>query len=150
MLKRQRFTFLAIGGLGLMAAVGPGLAANLTVPTDAPAAGQGAVEIAGFTVTNINWAINDAGYVTSVTFDIARDVADKQAVAAAEDEKSGDAIIRTRLEATDDASTEWVSCAATSETASGAVTCTFDPSDSDEQMAAADLATVNIIAFDRN
>ena len=75
MRKNQRFAFLAIGGLGLLAAIAPGLAAGISVNTPSsgtPAAGQGAIAVQGFVVEDINWTVSDAGKVTQVTFDIFR------------------------------------------------------------------------------
>ena len=75
MRKKQRFAFLAIGGLGLLAAIAPGLAAGISVNTPAsgtPAAGQGSIAVQGFVVEDINWTVSDAGKVTEVTFDIFR------------------------------------------------------------------------------
>ena len=75
MRKKQRFAFLAIGGLGLLAAIAPGLAAGISVNTPAsgtPAAGQGSIAVQGFVVEDINWTVSDAGKVTAVTFDIFR------------------------------------------------------------------------------
>ena len=152
MLKRQRFTFLAIGGLGLMAAIGPGLAANLTVPTAAtvPAAGQGTVTVQGFTVTAIDWTVDDATTnVEEVRFTIERSEAGAAAVTAAEDEASGNAIVRVRLQADPIGTPQsFVSCTVTSSPSAGSAVC--DTSAPTATMTASDLATVNIIAFDRN
>jgi len=155
MRKRQRFAFLAIGGLGLLAAVAPGLAANINTPTGAavPAAGQGTVAVQGFVVTAIDWTVSDGttgslidGNVDQVTFTIARSEPNAAAVTAAANELSGNAVVRIRLELNPVGSTpkDWVSCAVTT----GSATC--DTSASGATMAASDLEVVNIIAFDRN
>lgn len=151
MRKRQRLTFLAVGAIGLAAAIGPGLAATLTVPTDAtvPAAGQGTVTVQGFEVEAIDWTVDDATNVTEVRFTIARSAADAAAVTAAADESSGNAIVRVRLEADPIGTPQsFVSCTVTSSPSAGSAVC--DTSEPTETMTASDLATVNIIAFDRN
>lgn len=148
MRKRQRLAFFAIAGLGLLAAIAPGLAANIGVPTgtSVPAAGQGSVDVQGFTVTAIDWTVDSATTeVHQVSFTIARSESGAAPVNAADDEGSGDAIVRVRLDA-DPLGTpkDWVSCAVTA----GAATC--DTSASGATMDAGDLDQVNIIAFDRN
>lgn len=149
MRKRQRLAFLAIGGLGLLAAIAPGLAATLTVPTGTgvPAAGQAAVEVQGFTVTAIDWTVDSAtSEVDEVSFTITRSQAGAAAVNAVVAETSGDAIVRVRLEEdpVGGSPKDWVSCAVTA----GAATC--NTSASGATMVAGDLDKVNIIAFDRN
>lgn len=148
MRKRQRLTFLAVGAIGLAAAIGPGLAATLTVPTDAtvPAAGQGTVTVQGFEVEAIDWTVDDATKVTQVRFTIARSADGAAAVTAAADESSGNAIVRVRLEAdpVGGSPQDFVACTVTS----GSASC--DTSASTVTKTASDLATVNIIAFDRN
>ena len=157
MRKRQRFAFLAIGGLGLLAAVAPGLAANITTPTGAavPAAGQGSVTVQGFDVTAIDWTISDGdtgsridGNVDQVTFTITRAASDSAAVTAEANEGGGNAVVRIRLETTkaDKSDTAWVSCDVSSSPSDGSAVCDT----SDEAMLAEDLDRVNIIAFDRN
>jgi hypothetical protein len=163
MRKKQRFAFLAIGGLGLLAAIAPGLAATLTVPGggSAPAAGQGVVIVQGFTVTNINWVINDTTErVETVTFTIARNANEALAVTAAADAASGNAVVRVRLEsAPGTADAAWQNCVVTA----GSATCTLAaaataatdasaaaPGVDGARMYAASLDRVNIIAFDRN
>lgn len=148
MRKRQRLAFLAIAGLGLLAAIAPGLAANIGVPTgtSVPAAGQASVTVQGFTVTAIDWTVDSAtSEVDQVSFTITRSESGASAVNAAADEASGDAIVRVRLEE-DPLGTakNWVSCAVTA----GAATCDTSPAGS--TMTAGDLDQVNIIAFDRN
>ena len=161
MRKNHRFAFLAIGGLGLLAAVAPGLAATLTVPTSAnvPAAGQGVVTVQGFTVTDIQWTVdNDTEKITVVRFNIRRTASNAPVVDAADDEDSGNAVVRVRLEkgATVMA---WKSCSTSggdqlNDTPAAAV-CVLAANQSpaasaDGEMLAADLEQVNIIAFDRN
>ena len=148
MRKRQRLAFFAIAGLGLLAAIAPGLAANIGVPTgtSVPAAGQASVAVQGFTVTAIDWTVDSTTTeVDQVSFTITRSEAGAAAVNAAADESSGDAIVRVRLEEVPVGSPKtWVSCAVTA----GAATC--DTSGSGATMFAGDLDNVNIIAFDRN
>jgi hypothetical protein len=148
MRKSQRFAFLAIGGLGLLAAIAPGLAAGIATPEGAsvPAAGQGIVDVQGFDVTAIDWTVEADGEVDQVTFTITRSENGATAVTAAADESSGDAVVRIRLELDPVGSLpkDWVSCAVTT----GSATC--DTSASGATMAASDLSRVNIIAFDRN
>jgi len=149
MRKRQRLAFLAIGGLGLFAAIAPGLTAGIDVPADGavPAAGQGEVVVQGFVVTDIEWEIDGAGDVVEVNFTIVRSANGAGAVVAAEDERSGNAVVRVRLEGAEGASpAAWVSCDVTG--TAGTATC--DTKGAGDTMAAADLGQVNIIAFDRN
>jgi hypothetical protein len=164
MRKNHRFAFLAIGALGLMAAVAPGLAATLTVPTaaSAPAAGQGVVTVQGFTVTDINWTIDaTTERVHVVTFDIARQAAGAAVVTAVADGSTGNAVVRVRLEHGSNVSdyAEWQGCVVSA----GVATCTLapgSPAATDASAAApgkdgarlyaASLDRVNIIAFDRN
>jgi len=157
--KRQRLAFFAIGGLGLLAAIGPGLAATLALPTTVPAAGQGAVEVKGFTVSDIDWSINGDGFITSVTFKIVRDVSGQAAVSSALGEGAGNAVVRSRLEVGSGSpfvvskSSAWISCVTTAvETTHGAAVCTF-PGDAgsgaDLGITASELSRVNVIAFDR-
>ena len=164
MRKNHRFAFLAIGGLGLLAAVAPGLAATLTVPTaaSAPAAGQGVVTVQGFTVTNINWTINNTTErVEVVTFTITRNASGAATVGAVADGSDGDAVVRVRLEHGSNVSdyAEWQGCVVTG----GAATCTLAPGGNPAtdasapapgkdgaRLYAASLDRVNIIAFDRN
>lgn len=149
MRKRQRLAFFAIAGLGLLAAIAPGLAANIGVPTgtSVPAAGQASVAVQGFTVTAIDWTVDSTTTeVDQVSFTITRSVDGAAAVNAAADESSGDAIVRVRLQENplESSPKTWVSCAVTA----GAATC--DTSGSTATMDAGDLDDVNIIAFDRN
>jgi hypothetical protein len=159
MRKNQRFAFLAIGGLGLLAAIAPGLAAGIAVPTTVPAAGQGAVEIKGFTVSNIDWGVDADGFVTQVTFRIVRDVTGQNAVSSASNEGDGNAVVRSRLEVgtgTGDSfavsvadSSAWISCETTAvSTTHGDAECDFPTGAGG--VTASDLNRVNIIAFDRN
>jgi len=159
MRRRQRFAFLAIGGLGLLAAVAPGLAATLALPATVPAAGQGAVEVKGFTVSDIDWSINDDGFITSVTFKVVRDVSGQAAVSSALDEKSGNAVVRSRLEVGSGSpfviskSSAWISCVTTAvPTTHGAAVCTFPGVAGTAPtlgITASELSRVNVIAFDR-
>ena len=147
MFKKQRFAFLAIGGLGLLAAIAPGLAATIGVPTggDAPAAGQGVVAVQGFEVTDIDWTVDDdTANVVEVRFFIVRD--------AGEDVQANgmvtNAEVRVRLlndpDAEDAANrgAAWVGCTVSS----GEAEC--NTSGGAATMAAADLVSVDIIAFD--
>ena len=145
MRKNQRFAFLAIGGLGLLAAIAPGLAANIGTPQDAadrPAAGQGAVAVETFEVTDINWDFfSDSTVVEEVTFTITRSASGAAAVADA------NATVRIRLEdgEADPATTsEWIPCT----TSAGSATCTFD--DEEASLTAELIGSVNIVAFDSN
>ena len=156
MRKSQRFAFLAIGGLGLLAAIAPGLAANLTVPEDGavPAAGQGAVTVQGFTVTSIDWTVDETTErVTSVRFDIKRSAEAAADVTSQVDELGGNAVVRVRLESASHEA-EWTSCATTGTPARATCTLLADGTEANGitggQMKAADLEKVNIIAFDRN
>ena len=144
MSKTYRNLGLAVGALALLAAVAPGLAAGITVPTDedAPAAGQGTVVLQGFTVTNIDWKVNDEEDVTDVGFTIIRSAAGAEVVTAAASETSGNAVVRVRLEGT--TNKDWVSCKVEN---LGLATC--DIEDAGAMMSASDLERVNIIAFDR-
>jgi hypothetical protein len=149
MSKTYRNLGLAVGALALLAAVAPGLAAGITVPTDggAPAAGQGTVVLQGFTVTNIDWKVNDDEDVTDVGFTIIRSAAGAEVVTAAASETEGNAVVRVRLEGTTDEVTtnkDWVSCKVEN---LGLATC--DIEDAGAMMSASDLERVNIIAFDR-
>ena len=140
--KRRRLAFLAIGGLGLLAAIAPGLAAGIAVPTgsNVPAAGQGTVAVQGFIVTGIDWTISGDGDVTKVTFTITREDSDAGAVETGPGEN---AVVRIRLESTG-ADAGWVDCVVTG--TAGAAVC--DTSASGDTMPAEDLDRVNIIAFD--
>jgi hypothetical protein len=142
--KRQRFAFLAIGGLGLLAAIAPGLAAGIAPPEDRPAAGQGTVLIEGFSVSNIDWEIDDDGNIIEVSFEIERTGA-RSGVTSAEEEDSGNAVVRVRLEAESGTPPEWVSC----EKVNVDARAVCDTEAEADTMLASDLATVNIIAFDR-
>jgi hypothetical protein len=155
MRKRQRLAFFAIGGLGLLAAVAPGLAAGIAVPggSDVPAAGQGAVTVQGFDVCDIDWVVSDStSKVTSVSFTIERSEdganacgANTSTVDSVADGSTGDAVVRVRLEASA-SEAGWAGCVTTA----GAATCTLDDSATpSQQMLAADLVEVNIIAYDR-
>jgi hypothetical protein len=154
MRKRQRFAFLAIGGLGLLAAIAPGLAAGIQTPSSmsSPAAGQGVVEVQGFEVDEINWVIDeDTERVTTVTFKIERESGG--AVTAGKD-TGNNAVVRVRLESGSDAAA-WQDCVVDA----GDAECTLATSDTaataapgihGAQMFAASLDQVNIIAFDSN
>ena len=151
MRKNHRFAFLAIGGLGLLAAVAPGLAATLTVPGDgstrAPAAGQGLVTVQGFTVAEIEWVVDPTTErVTDVNFDILRDSGGSV--------DDANAVVRVRLEASSE-NAAWQECSVTA----GAVICELETSGTASsispgihgaQMFASALERVNIIAFDRS
>jgi len=141
--KRRRLAFLAIGGLGLLAAIAPGLAAGIAVPTgsNVPAAGQGTVAVQGFIVTGIDWTISGDGDVTEVTFTITREDSDAGAVVTG---PGGNAVVRIRLESDDEPDAGWVDCDVTG--TAGAADC--DTSASGDTMPAEDLDRVNIIAFD--
>jgi hypothetical protein len=143
MSKAYRNLGLAVGALALLAAVAPGLAAGITVPKDggAPAAGQGTVVLQGFTVSDIDWTVNDDENVTDVGFTIIRSAAGAAVVTAAALETSGNAVVRVRLEGTTDE--DWVSC----DVALGVATCDIESAGA--MMSASDLERVNIIAFDR-
>jgi hypothetical protein len=146
MSKKYRNLGLAVGALALFAAVAPGLAAGIDVPKDgqAPAAGQGAVTVQGFEVTNIDWTVDDSdSKVTEVSFTISRSATGAATVSASADGDgvSDNAVVRVRLEGTTNA--EWAGCDVTND----AATCTLP---SDAQMLASDLEEVNIIAYDRN
>jgi len=142
MRKNQRYAFLAIGGLGLLAAIAPGLAANLGTPesaADRPAAGQGAVEVETFEVSTINWDFfADSTVVETVTFTIAR----KNGVTVT----SADATVRVRLEddnaAPSDVS-DWITCAIP---ADNSASCTFATQGA--SLSAEIIGSVNIVAFD--
>ena len=147
MFKKQRFAFLAIGGLGLLAAIAPGLAATLNVPdADGIAAGQGAVPVESFTISDIDWEIDNDGFVTVVSFDIVRDIVGREDVIAAADESTGNAVVRVRLE-TDSVGTtgSWVSCSVPS----GGNRATCATSTSTPKVEASALDEVNFVAFDR-
>lgn len=144
MRRNHRFAFLAIGGLGLLAAVAPGLAAGINVPqtaSDRPAAGQGAVAVETFEVSEINWSFFDQSTVVKeVTFTIER----LNGVTVTSD----DATVRIRLE--DDVespadTTAWLDCAIPSD---DFARCTF-PSE-EASMSADEIGGVNVVAFDSN
>ena len=151
MSKKYRNLGLAVGALALLAAVAPGLAAGITVPTggDAPAAGQGKVVVEGFEVTNIDWKVDDGtADVTEVRFTISRSAAGAATVSAVADGNTGNAVVRVRLEKDDTTFADWQGCAVTD----GAAVCALAlgaGQSKGAQMAAADLGKVNIIAFDR-
>ena len=140
--KQKRFAFLVIGGLGLLAAIAPGLAATISTPQDAtarPAAGQGTVEVETFEVTDINWDFfTNSTVVEEVTFTIVR----KNGVEVT----SADATVRIRLE--DDAEdpvnvTDWITCAIPT---ADSAECTF--LSEGDSLSAEDIGSVNIVAFD--
>ena len=147
MRKRQRFAFLAIGGLGLLAAVAPGLAAGIQTPSaaDAPAAGQGSVAVQGFVVEDINWSLSNAGKVTEVTFQVFRatdcsasgDPVTYDCDAASSTVDSANATVRASLTTT--AGQAWDDCTVTT----GAAQCTRN-----DAIDANDLNEVEILAFD--
>jgi len=141
MFRKQRMALASVAAVGVLAVVAPGLTADIGLPDDAPAAGQGVAELQGFTVTDINWTIDEDGVVTVVSFDISRDNNDP--VEAAADGSSGNAIVRVRLEIDEDTVKDWQGCDVTA----GAATCTLAD---DAQMEAAELGQVNFIAFDKN
>lgn len=143
MRRNHRFAFLAIGGLGLLAAVAPGLAAGIAIPDaagDRPAAGQGAVDVQGFVVENINWVVSSVdpvGRVDTVTFDIYRSV-DCDPTCSSSSVEGANATVRVLLN--DDSNTTWVDCSV----AEGLATCgTTVPA-----IEANDLVKVEILAFD--
>jgi hypothetical protein len=147
MRKRQRFAFLAIGGLGLLAAVAPGLAAGIQTPSaaDAPAAGQGSVAVQGFVVEDINWSLSNEGEVTKVTFEIFRteDCAEVSGTPGTYTCSSGsssvndaDATVRASLKTT---VSNWYDC----DVSGGKADC-----DTKNDIAANALTEVEILAFD--
>jgi hypothetical protein len=144
--KKQRLAFLAIGGLGLLAAIAPGLAATLTVPQGGgvPAAGQGAVEVQGFEVTAIDWTVADAtATVTEVRFTIVRKATGAAAVnAPGATEADRNARVRVRLLSAPGVGANWVDCSVTT----GAAVC--DTSKVGDTMTASSLVSVDVIAFD--
>ena len=139
MRKKQRFAFLAIGGLGLLAAIAPGLAAGIQTPSgsDVPAAGQGDVEVVGYVVSDISWTfVENAIKIATVSFEITRgDGAVKV--------KADNTTVRARLEASGSDTTDWQECVVSGD---DAATCTFPSSNT---MDAGDVERVNIIAFDK-
>ena len=146
MRKNHRFAFLVIGGLGLLAAVAPGLAAGLIVQPAAsgtPAAGQGEILVQGFEVQDINWSVTDEGRVVAVTFTIFRQD-DEQPLSSVQ---ASNATVRVRLN--DGTNDKWNECSLpASGTTTGSATCntTLDSVDVD----ANDLVKVEILAFDSN
>lgn len=152
MRKRQRLAFFAIGGLGLLAAIAPGLAAGINVNTPSsgtPAAGQGAVAVQGFVVEEINWTVSDAGVVTEVTFDIFRtgdcSVVDPNATpltyncsSATSTVLDANATVRVSLKTS---TSNWASCAVAT---AGASVCNTTSA----AIAANDLTEVEVLAFD--
>ena len=156
MRKNQRFAFLAIGGLGLLAAIAPGLAAGIQTPSEAnaPAAGQGEVVVQGFEVTDINWVIDgETERVIEITFNIVRKVSGAAAVVAGTGTADDNATVRVRLESVDDGNAAWEDCEVVA--AQGDATCDLEagsggPEISGAQMLASSLDRVNIIAFDSN
>jgi len=145
MRKRQRFAFLAIGGLGLLAAIAPGLAAGLNIApasSGTPAAGQGEIVVQGFEVENINWTVSDAGKVTEVTFDVFRedDTQPSSSVLAA------NATVRVLLNG--GSNTTWNDCTLPTSGTTGAAEC--DTTANSVDVDANDLTKVEIIAFDSN
>ena len=147
MFKKQRFAFLAIGGLGLLAAIAPGLAATLGVPTsDGIAAGQAALDVDTFTIGDIDWDIDDDGFVTVVSFDIVREIDGRADVFAVPTEDDGNAVVRVRLETLNvNDYGSWVSCSVPS----GSDRATCVTSTSTPKVKASDLERVNFVAFDR-
>jgi len=147
MRKRQRFAFLAIGGLGLLAAVAPGLAAGIQTPSaaNAPAAGQGSVAVQGFVVEDINWSLSNDGAVTEVTFKVFRatdciasgDPVTYDCDGASSTVDSENATVRASLTTVD--GQKWEPCTVTA----GEATC--EPSGTIE---ANKLTEVEILAFD--
>ena len=149
MRKSQRFAFLAIGGLGLLAAIAPGLAAGIQINTPTsgtPAAGQGSVVVQGFVVENINWTVSDEGEVIEVTFNIFRDGDDvtnsESSVLAA------NATVRALLDTTgaETVNSTWSSCALPENGTTGLATCNTIAVSVD----ANDLDKVQVLAFDSN
>lgn len=140
MLKRQRFTFLAIGGLGLMAAVGPGLAATIATPTGqaVPAAGQGDVQVVGYEVSDIAWTfVTNSTDVDTVSFTIQRGDGTTKVT-------STNTTVRARLEkrSSTSAETAWKDCTVT---ADDTASCSF----TGDTMAADAVEFVNVVAFDK-
>jgi len=141
MRKSQRFAFLAIGGLGLLAAIAPGLAAGVRTPEaqSAPAAGQGEVAVLGYEVSNIAWTfVTTSTDVETISFDIVRGDGSTKVT-------SSNTTVRARLEKTSVTATEtdWVDCLVAVD---DEATCTFAPGNT---MDAADVENVNIVAFDK-
>ena len=139
MRKRQRFAFLAIGGLGLLAAIAPGLAAGLNIDDSAgtPAAGQGRVTVQGFEVANILWDVSDEGKVTEVTFDIERD---GDGGTSTVDDANATVRVSLNTDSGGDTVYSWTDCSVTT----GEAVCTRTGTEID----ANDLTEVEIIAFD--
>jgi hypothetical protein len=138
MRKNQRFAFLAIGGLGLLAAIAPGLAATISTPPaqSAPAAGQGDVAVLGYSVTDITWTFDSGGTdVETVSFAIQRGTGDVTVT-------TSNTTVRARLESATE-ETAWFDCVVAA--LGDAATCTFPSNDT---MDASDVEKVNIIAFD--
>lgn len=145
MRKSQRFAFLAIGGLGLIAAIAPGLAAGLSVTpasSGTPAAGQGEIAVQGFEVQNINWTVTDAGKVTEVTFNIFRDADTSPASSVL----ATNATVRVRLN--DGTNTTWNECGLPTTGTTGLATCNTTLEGVD--VPANDLNQVEVLAFDSN
>jgi len=147
--KPQRFAFLAIGGLGLLAAIAPGLAAGLNIApasSGTPAAGQGAIDVQGFEVENINWTLTDGGQVTQVTFNIFREADDRTASSVL----AANATVRVLLNDGDGAgsNTTWNACTLPASGTTGAAVC--DTTADGVDVSANDLEKVEVIAFDSN
>ncbi len=150
MRKQQRFAFLAIGGLGLIAAIAPGLAAGLQVNTPtsgSPAAGQGSIDVQGFVVEAINWSVEDDGEVAEVTFDIFRTgdctssgSGDDLVYTCTEPSTVDDANATVRVSLTTSGGPTWFAC----DVAAGEAEC------STSGIQANVLTNVEVLAFDSN
>jgi hypothetical protein len=147
MRKSQRFAFLAIGGLGLLAAIAPGLAAGIQINTPSsgtPAAGQGSIEVQGFVVEGINWTVTNEGKVEEVTFNIFRDGDSKPTSSVL----GANATVRVLLDTTGalTVNSTWSDCALPANGTTGLARCETI----DEDVDANDLNKVQVLAFDSN
>ena len=147
MRKNHRFAFLVIGGLGLLAAVAPGLAAGISIPqnaADRPAAGTGLVEVQGFDAQDINWTIANDGRVTEVTFRIFR----KSDTKPESSMNQGNATVRILLNEGAGAgkNATWNTCTLPADGTSGLATCVTTADGVDVK--ANSLQKVEILAFD--
>jgi hypothetical protein len=152
MRNRVRSAMMAVAAVGVVAAVAPGLAAGIAVPTTSPAAGQGVAEVQGFEVCNIEWTVSNAdeAMVTEIRFKIEREKdgtgtcgTNTSTVGSVAAENSGNAIVRVQLRAVSAANDgTFASC----NTTTGSAVC---PLTGGQSIKAEDLKDVNIIAFDR-
>jgi hypothetical protein len=142
MRNRVRSAMMAVAAVGVVAAVAPGLAAGIAVPTTSPAAGQGVAEVQGFEVCNIEWTVSDGqtAMVEEVRFDIKRDN-DAGNCGSASSVETANATVRVQLRS-EGSNGDFAECTITG----GAATCKTELGKS---VAAENLQDVNIIAFDR-